>query len=140
MQKTRIGLLDFENAVTGLLDEEVKIVKKNADKIAKQTAKETVEVVKESANFKNKTGKYIKSIKTSTEKGDVSETVYVISAETDGQYRLTHLLEDGHSTVIKHGIYGKKRSTRAFPHFSKGAEYADRRIDELVEEIVNENK
>ena len=133
MQNTKIGLLDFSSAVAGLIEEEINLVQRNAEKIAKQTAKETCEVIKISANFNSHSGKYIKSIKISTESGIVGN-VYIISAKTGGQYRLTHLLEDGHSTPLNTGKYGKARKTRAFPHFSAGAEYADKRIDELCQE------
>ena len=142
MQKNRIGMMDLQKAITGMLEEEVALVNRNADKITKQVAKETCKVVKQEAGFTDRSGKYIRAIKVSSEQTGSGREVHTVSASNDnnnGQYRLTHLLEDGHKTVKSHGKYGKAGKTRAFPHFTAGAEYADWRLEQLVKELVNED-
>ena len=139
MQKNRIGMMDLQKAITGMLEEEIALVNRNADKITKQVAKETCKVVKQEAGFTDRSGKYIKAIKVSTEQTGSGRKVHTFSASSNGQYRLTHLLEDGHKTVKSHGKYGKAGKTRAFPHFTAGAEYADWRLEQLAKELVNED-
>ena len=139
MQKNRIGMMDLQKAITGMLEEEIALVNRNADKITKQVAKETCKVVKQEAGFTDRSGKYIKAIKVSTEQTGSGRKVHTVSASSNGQYRLTHLLEDGHKTVKSHGKYGKAGNTRAFPHFTAGAEYADWRLEQLAKELVNED-
>ena len=139
MQKNRIGMMDLQKAITGMLEEEIALINRNADKITKQVAKETCKVVKQEAGFTDHSGKYIRAIKVSSEQTGSGRKVHTVSASSNGQYRLTHLLEDGHKTVKSHGKYGKAGKTRAFPHFSAGAEYADWRLEQLAKELVNED-
>ncbi|MBQ3431993.1 MAG: hypothetical protein IJG23_04330, partial [Clostridia bacterium] len=91
MQKNRIGMMDLQKAITGMLEEEVALVNKNADKITKQVAKETCEVVKQEAGFTDRSGKYIRAIKVSTEQTGSGREVHTVSASSNGQHRLTHL-------------------------------------------------
>ena len=139
MQKNRIGMMDLQKAITGMLEEEVALINRNANKITKQVAKETCEVVKQEAGFTDRSGKYIRAIKVSSEKTGSGRSMHTVSANSDGQYRLTHMLEDGHKTDKSHGKYGKAGKTRAFPHFSAGAEYADWRLEQLAKELVHED-
>lgn len=68
-----------------------------------------------------------------TVKKDKKGTVIVWNS-TD--YRLTHLLEKGHRTNYKSGVFGTKQETRAFPHIAqvetmvqeKFPEYLSRKI------------
>ncbi|MBP9989603.1 MAG: hypothetical protein KBT46_08930 [Ruminococcus sp.] len=125
MSTNIIAAEDLTEAVGEILEgysEEVtKVVKRSVDK----TATETKKVIKEKADFKNRTGEYVKHLAVM----DVEETaftkikgIYVKAPE----YRKTHLLENGHLT--RSGT-----RTRAFPHMAKGEEYARKRLEELIE-------
>lgn len=101
-------------------------VKKGVD----QVANECNEEIKKHITFKQPTGRYVKAfrIKTSFEdKYNKRKTWYV----SGSQYRLTHLLENGHAN--KDG--GR---TKAYPHIKYGEELAKKRMEELVKEEVEE--
>lgn len=101
-------------------------IKKTTDKVANECNEE----IKKHITFKQPTGRYVKAfrIKTSFEdKYNKRKTWYV----SGSQYRLTHLLENGHAN--KDG--GR---TKAYPHIKYGEELAKKRMEELVKEEVEE--
>lgn len=51
-----------------------------------------------------------------TIKKEKNGKVYVWNAK---HYQLTHLLEKGHKTNYKSGVFGKRQQTRAFPHIEE---------------------
>ncbi len=73
------------------------------------------------------TGKYKKGWKVTVTLDTPSEKHTVIHNK---EYRLTHLLEDGHAT--RNG--GR---TRAFPHIKKNEEKANAAFEERVEEVLS---
>lgn len=101
--------------------------KKEIQKVTKEVKKE----VKVSGSYVDKTGLYRKaiSIKHVAEgNGYKRNKVYVKSPH----YRLTHLLEKGH---LNNNGTGR---TKAYPHWQKGQDIADRlpqRIKEGIEKI-----
>ena len=99
-------------------------IKKSVDKVAEETNEE----IKNHISFKEHSGKYVKAfrIKTSYEdKFNKRKTWYV----ANGQYRLTHLLENGH--VLRQG--GRANS---YPHIKYGEELAQKRMEELAKEAI----
>lgn len=99
-------------------------VKKAVEQVAKEVNKE----IKTDVPFKNRTGRYIRSfrIKTTYE-GPFNriKTWYVNPPYSN----LTHLLEKGHEKVNGGRV-------RAYPHISKGEQYAEKRMLELTEEAI----
>lgn len=99
-------------------------VKSAVDKVSNEVNAE----IKNKIPFTERTGKYVKSfrLKTSYEdKFNKRNTWYV----ANGQYRLTHLLENGHA---------KRNGGRveAYPHIRYGEELAIKRMEELAKEAV----
>ena len=119
-----------ETILTAYSDEITDATKKDVDEVAKETRK----IIKNNAP-KNK-GDYQKSISQKITYDSLTERRRTVFADKD-QYRLTHLLEYGH--VIKNywGEYGR---TRAFPHWSKGQEYAQKELPKLIEKSIKEIK
>jgi hypothetical protein len=99
-------------------------IKKDVDIVSK----EVNDTIKSHITFKQHTGKYVKSFrikKTYEDRYKKVNTWYVKAPE----YRLTHLLEDGHAT--RNG--GR---TKAYPHIKYGEEIAEQRMMELSEETI----
>lgn len=88
------------------------------------TAKECKENLKEDSP--KKTGKYAKGWKTTVNFENQYEKRTTIHNK---EYRLTHLLEDGHAT--RNG--GR---TKAFPHIKKNEEKANADFEKRVEEVI----
>lgn len=99
-------------------------IKKAIDVVAEEVNQE----IKDHITFKEHSGKYVKAfrIKTSYEDNfNKRKTWYV----ANGQYRLTHLLEKGHA--IRNGGRTKK-----FEHIKYGEELAQKRMEELAKEAI----
>ncbi len=111
---------------SGISSKVIEVTKKAVDK----TAAETKKVIENSAEFQNRTGEYVKAFRITTTRETKCMKVKTWHVESP-HYRLTHLLENGHAT--RNG--GR---TRAFPHISKGAEYAEKRLEELIIEGLSE--
>lgn len=126
MAKAEDFAKEFSKLTANISSEAISVTKKAVDK----TAKETNRVIKDSADFKNRTGEYVKAFTVTTTKETkwTKEKTWHVKAP---HYRLTHLLEYGHAT--RNG--GR---TRAFPHISKGADYAEKRIEELITEGLSD--
>lgn len=89
---------------------------------------EVNEEIKSHITFKQPTGKYVKSFKVKTSYEDrfnKRNTWYV----ANGQHRLTHLLEKGHA--LRDG--GR---SQAYPHIKYGDELAQKRLEELSKEVI----
>lgn len=99
-------------------------VKKAVDVVSKATNEE----IKKHITFKQPTGKYVRAfrIKKSYEDGYKKINTWHVG---NGQNRLTHLLEKGHA--LRQG--GR---TKAYPHIKYGEEIAQKRMEELAKEAI----
>jgi hypothetical protein len=91
-------------------------------------AEEANQEIKNRITFHRRTGEYVKAfrLKTAYESRHTKRKTWYV---TNGQYRLTHLLEHGHA--LRQG--GR---ARAYPHIQYGEELAQRRMEELAKEAV----
>jgi len=94
-------------------------------------AKEVNDEIKQHVTFRERTGKYVKAFRIKKvytgSKYNHSRIWHVQSPH----YRLTHLLENGHA--LRNG--GR---ARAFPHIIYGEQLAERRMQELTEQAVQD--
>lgn len=104
----------------------------DVQKIAERVGKETAKKVRDNASSAGfgGTGKYVRSITSSTAKGHgAGYSGRVVYAKAPG-YRLTHLLEHGHATV-------NGGRTRAFPHWEsaerEGVAEFEKELREAIE-------
>lgn len=101
-------------------------------KVVDVVAKEVNEEIKNHINFKEVTGDYVKAFRIKTTQNTRFNKINVWHV-TNGQYRLTHLLEKGHA--LRNG----GRSS-AFPHIIFGQELAEKRMVELSKEAISNIK
>lgn len=101
-------------------------VKEEVDQIIKDVAKEAKSDVRSGAPVR--TGAYRKSWAVSFDKKKSGNAGFTVYAKAPN-YRLTHLLEDGHKT--KSG--GK---TKAQPHIRQVQEWADKEALRRIEEAI----
>lgn len=131
---TKVQIDGISNAINEALkeysDEMIDATKEVVDEITD----EAVKVVQENAP-QSKTNKYRKSIKSKTLVNNLTKKINAIHAD-NGQYRLTHLLEYGHATVIKDGTYGGTTRTKATPHFQQGEEYIAENLEKRIKEKI----
>ena len=107
-----VSIDEMGNAIQKEFEEYIELTQDKVKTICKEVADDVKDEIQTHAPVD--TGKYKKSWKI-TEDGKSSKGVkYTVHA---GEYRLTHLLENGHA---KRG--GGR--TRAFPHISKGESLA----------------
>lgn len=114
------------NELSNYSDEITARVKKAVD----TTGKEVNEGIKNHITFNQNTGDYIKSFrvsKTYEDRYKKYKTWHVIN----GQYRLTHLLENGHALP-------QGGRTKAYPHIKYGEEIAEARMEELARKAVKD--
>lgn len=52
------------------------------------------------------------------------------------RYQLTHLLENGHRTRLKHGKYGKQAYVRGQPHIAAANEWAQRELERRIRKAL----
>jgi hypothetical protein len=99
-------------------------VKKAVDTVAKEVNVE----IKKHITFNEHTGEYVKAfrIKGVFDGKYNKGKVWHVSGE---QYRLTHLLENGHAL-------NQGGRSRAYPHIKYGEELAQRRMEELAREAI----
>lgn len=91
-------------------------------------AKEVNETIKNHVTFTQRSGDYVKAFRVAKTYEDLhckKKTWYV----KDPEYRLTHLLENGHALP-------QGGRARAYPHIKYGEEIAEERMMELSEEGV----
>ncbi|MCT8978656.1 hypothetical protein N4T77_18870 [Clostridium sp. CX1] len=99
-------------------------VKKAVDTVADEVNQE----IKNHITFKERSGKYVKAFRLRTlyeDRYSKRKAWYV----ANGQHRLTHLLEKGHA--LRQG--GR---TREYRHIKYGDELAQKRMEELAKEAI----
>lgn len=77
-------------------------------------------------------GKYKRGWKVKIEKSGSSTSVTVHNKH----YQLTHLLEKGHRTRLKHGKYGKQAAVGAQPHIEEVNEWAQRELERRIRKAL----
>lgn len=107
-------------------DEVIEATKKSVDEVAS----ETVPIIKNHAPVGKgrRKGKYKRSISVRTVYESLTEKRNVIYA-SDKEYRLTHLLENGHAKV-------NGGRTRAFPHWKYGDEYIKKELPKRIQKKI----
>lgn len=104
-------------------------VEDELNKGARKIARETNDIITQHSNFNILSGKYLKSFAIKQ-----NERGYWVWYVKPPNYRLTHLLENGHDIVNGNGnVIGR---ARAFPHITYGNEYARKRYQELLERTL----
>lgn len=124
-----INIDDLASAITQELQNYSQDVTESVKKAVDTVAQETNEEIKKHVTFKRHKGdKYVKAfrIKKSYEDGYKKINTWCVG---NGQYRLTHLLENGHA--LRQG--GR---AEAFPHIKYGEELAQKRMEELAKEAI----
>lgn len=77
-------------------------------------------------------GKYKRGWKVKIEESGSSTSVTVHNKH----YQLTHLLENGHRTRLKHGKYGKRAAVGAQPHIAEVNEWAQRELERRIRKAL----
>lgn len=114
--------------IAKIFDEYDRDMKRKVNNSVDKVAKESVQKLKD--NSPKKTGDYAKGWKIKRERGRNRINDVTIHNATD--YRLTHLLENGHVIRNKKGTYGR---TSGRKHIKPVEEYFN---SEVVEEIERE--
>lgn len=128
----KIKPTDFSAAVEKILAEFGETSAKAVSKAAEETAKATVQELKQSSPKNQKDGpkirrgKYARGWKVKEEKSTTIPT-YTVHNATD--YQLTHLLEYGH--VLKKGgrVYGR---AKPYPHIAKAEAQAIKTFENSI--------
>lgn len=121
-----IKIDQLSSAIENILDEYTDEVGKENKKAVDKAAKDCDRAIRQHISFKQHSGKYVKAfrVKTTHEtKHNKTRTWFV----TDGQYRLSHLLENGHQ--LRQGGRAK-----AYPHIKYGEEIAQENLPKYIEE------
>mgnify|MGYP003261289554 CR=1 FL=1 len=114
---------EVEKALDTYMDDVILATKESVDEIAK----ETVKVIKNKAPVGkgDRKGKYKRNIKQRTVRESLTTKKRVVYGD-DGEYRLTHLLENGHAKI-------NGGRTNAFPHWKYGDEYIKEELPKRIE-------
>ncbi|MBS6063769.1 MAG: HK97 gp10 family phage protein [Peptostreptococcaceae bacterium] len=111
---------EIENAFVKYGSQVKGVLKTKSDKVAKGTVKEL------KSTSPKKSGNYAK---TWTSKKNSNSVSYSNIVHNDKNYRLTHLLENGHATR-------KGGRTRAFPHIKQAEEKAIKSFEKEVKQEI----
>lgn len=129
----------FVAALVGACEEFTEEVKKELEDGLETIGAESVEEVKrlapvyEGDNKNTPKGSYKRSwtYTVTKERGKIEVNVH----SKNKNYRLTHLLENGH--VLRDGTGRKVGEAKAFPHIGIANEHAEKKVDKLLEGLVN---
>lgn len=113
----RTTVIDLSRAIGEVLQEYGEDVTAAIAPTTQKVAEDTVQTLKSTGDYEDRTGDYRKSFTQTTEKTYRGATS-IIHSEEPQNYRLTHLLERGHMTRD-----GTTR-TKAYPHWKPAEEKA----------------
>lgn len=118
----------ISDQIAKIFDEYDRDMKRKVNNSVDKVAKESVQKLKDTSP--KKTGDYAKGWKIKRERG--SNGINDVTIHNATEYRLTHLLENGHVIRNKKGTYGR---TSGRKHIKPVEEYFN---SEVVEEIERE--
>lgn len=122
---------EFALSVEAVLKDYKYRIDDDTKRIVKQVAKESADVVKQHtpSNWSNEYKKQIKASVPVVERGSYTSYVHM----NGENYRIAHLLENGHALVRGGRTLG---NVKAYPHFTYGEEYAERELPKRLEEAI----
>ena len=100
-------------------------IKSKVNKTTKKVAQETKSIIEKSSPV-GRRGLYSKSWKVKK----LKDGTYLVHSQK--QYRLTHLLENGH--ILRNG-----KTSKAIAHISIGEEYAKNELPQRIEKVLKDN-
>ena len=128
-----INIDALENEIAKRLADYAKLVNDDLERIANEVAEETVETLKTTGDYKDRTGKYRKSFKIQKSKLNKKTGLRTENIVCSTRWPLTHLLENGHKN--RDG----KTETRAFPHWKPAEEKAAEDFEKKLREAIRES-
>ena len=129
MMNDKISIGSFDVSIGAILKDYKYQIDDTTKQIIKDVAKESANIVKEHTPS-NWSSDYKRQIVASTPKVERGNYASYVHLKGDN-YRIAHLLENGHALVRGGRTLGR---ARAFPHFKYGEEYAERELPKRLED------
>ena len=126
-------MTDLVSQFKQIMDGYLQDVQDATDEATTEVGEKTAQFLKDNSGIRRhrKRKSYVKGFKVTIDRKGLTTKAVVHNTE----YRLTHLLENGHA--IKNGTgrtYGK---TKPIPHWSKAQDYAKKEFEKLIVEKIN---
>ena len=123
---TKIQPNQLADEIIKTLEDYANAGNKNVKQAVKRAADDCMSAIQSHITFTQRTGKYVRSFKLKTTK-ETETSLQKTWYASNGQHRLTHLLEKGHRV-------GRMGRTRAFPHIQYGEEIATNNLERYIRE------
>lgn len=129
----KVGVLNFKDTINAMFVKYGNEVMNVVDDAMKEVARESVEDLKavrgwSSSSFAHPTGEYSKDWTWDIQPS--KRLTRIIVVYNDEHYRLTHLLESGHSKYLWGRATGQ--SVRAYPHIKPVADKANEHLEDAI--------